>query len=163
MSEFIRNNHEKDNSKTLTIAYNITKQEFPKVISFVLIGIVVGTFIITFGRSINPTFAMGFLSTIAQISATLLGIFYAAFLFLIGLNKEDIRNVMDKGDFIASFLLFTIAIVHSLISILVMEPDQPIALGTPLGSFMILAPLFWMIAAILMIGIFLWHLFIRRA
>jgi hypothetical protein len=65
---------------------------------------------------------------------------------------------MTKGDFLSGSFLFTLAILHSLISILTIEPDTLIDLRTQNADFLVIMPLMWMIFAIIVVGFFIWRL-----
>jgi len=144
------------------MTYNIAEKGLPELIILLLIGFIIGTIFQIFGKPIDPASALSFLSTIAEISATILSIFSAASLFMMELSPGAIRRVMSKGDFVASFLLFTLAIIHSLASILTIEKDTPVDLRTFNGHILIFLPLMWMISAIIIVGFFIWKLYVKR-
>jgi len=131
-------------------------------ITLFLIGFTIGAVFHIFGKPINAESALAFLSSIAEISAAILGIFSAAALILIERSPKAIRKVMPKGDFVSAFILFTLAILHSLASILTVEKDTFIDLRTFHGDILIFLPLIWMTSAIIIVGFFIWKLTQRR-
>jgi len=133
-----------------------------ELITLFLIGFVMGTFFHIFGKPIDAESALTFLNAIAEISATILSIFSAAALFLIERSPAAIRKVMSKGDFVAGFILFTLAILHSLASILTIEKDTPVDLRTFNGDILIFLPLMWMTSAIIVVGFFVWKLTLKE-
>lgn len=139
-------------------------REVIRVLAFLfLIGFVLGTLLFFFGKHIDSTLALQFLSVIAKISASLLGMFTAGFLFLLAsLSPTEIRRIMSKADFIASFLLFATAIVHSLVSMLSVERTSFIDLGTPVGFLILFMPFWWMLSAIFILAIFIYFLYVAR-
>jgi hypothetical protein len=122
------------------------------------LGLLTGTVFGVFGKSIAAETALTFLGAITDISATMLSIFFAAALLLMGRSQETIRKLMSKSDFIAGTVLFTSAILHSLISILAIEPDVLIDLRTFDATFLVVMPLNWMIFAIVVVCFFIWKL-----
>jgi len=69
-----------------------------------------------------------------------------------------IRKVMSRGDFVSAFVLFALAILHSLVSILTIEKDTPVDLRTSSRDILIFLPLMWMTSAIVIVGFFIWKL-----
>lgn len=149
-------------SKTLSTVYKRAKKELPILLVLFQIGFVVGTLFYFVGKLIDATSALSFLGTIAQMSATIFSIFSAALLFLLKDSSGEVREIISKGDLIASYLLFTLAIFHSLLSILSIEPNAPVDLRTPYGFILVILPLWWMTAAILIVALFIWKLYVRR-
>lgn len=149
-------------SKSLSLDYNVVKEKLPIITVICYAVFVVGVAIGLFGRSVAATSALAFLGSIAQISATILSIFSSGFLFLLGLSSKKIRQNFSKGDFIAAFALFTVTIIHCLVSILVIEPDKPIDLGTTAGFILVVMPLWWMTGAIMIIAVFIWGLYTEK-
>jgi len=129
-----------------------------EIIVLSLIGFTIGTSFHIFGKPISAESALAFLSSIAEISSAILGIFSAAALFLMERSPVAIRKVMRKGDFVSAFVLFTLAILHSLASILIIEKDSLIDLRTSSGDILIFLPLMWMTSAIIIVGFFIWKL-----
>ena len=109
-----------------------------------------------FGKPVSAESALAFLSSIANISAAILGIFSAAALFLMERSPIAIRKVMPKGDFVSAFVQFTLAILHSLVGILAIEKDTPVDLRTFSGDVLIFSPFMWMTSAIVIVGFFIW-------
>jgi hypothetical protein len=122
------------------------------------LGLLTGIIFGVFGKTIPAETALTFLSSIAEISATMLSIFFAAALLLIGRSVESIREVISKSDFVAGSVLFTSAILHSLISILSIEGGTFIDLRTYDAALLVVMPLNWMIFAIVVVCFFIWKL-----
>ena len=133
-----------------------------ELITLFLTGFIIGTIFHIFGKPVDAASALSFLGAIAEISATILSIFSAAALFLMERSPGATRKVMSKGDFIAGFILFTLAILHSLASILTIEKDTPVDLRTFNGDILIFLPLMWMTSAIIIVGFFIWKLTLKE-
>jgi len=69
---------------------------------------------------------------------------------------------MPKGDFVSAFVLFTLAILHSLASILTIEKDMLVDLRTFNGDILIFLPLMWMTSGIVIVGFFIWKLTLKE-
>jgi hypothetical protein len=133
-----------------------------ELITLFLIGFTIGTIFHTFGKPISAESALAFSSSIAEISAAILGIFSAAALFLMERSPVAIRKVMPRGDFVLAFVLFTLAILHSLASILTIEKDMLVDLRTFNGDILIFLPLMWMTSGIVVVGFFIWKLTLEK-
>lgn len=117
-----------------------------------------------FAGSIDSESALRFLSAISKISATLLGMFIAGFLFLLGrLPPRVTTKIVSKYDFVASFLLFTIAVLHSLTSMLTIKQNTSVDFLSPVGFLLYFGPLCWMIGGIVLVALFTWKLYINRS
>ena len=123
-----------------------------------VIGLVIGIMFNAFGKSVASETAVAFLTSIAEISATILSIFFAAALLLVGRSPSAIRRIMSKKDFAAGAFLFTLAILHSLISILTIETDAVIDLRTYDALVLVVFPLMSMIFSLVVVSFFLWKL-----
>ena len=130
---------------------------------FVMLAVMgVATFLISFVvRNVDSNSLLGFMSVIAKISATFLGMFIAGFLFLLG-SSTDVREAVSIGDLIASFVLFSLAILHSLISMLTIIRDTSVDLLVPTSWILYIAPLCWMIGAIFVLSILVWNLYVEK-
>lgn len=126
------------------------------------LGLLTGTIFGVFGKPIPAETALTFLSSITDISATMLSIFFAAALLLIGRSQESIRQVISKRDFIAGSGLFTSAILHSLISILSIEAGTLIDLRTFDAALLVVMPINWMIFAIVVVCFFIWKMMFQE-
>ena len=98
----------------------------------------------------------------AKISATLLAIYSSDFLFLLGTDKVGVRQVTSRNAFAVSFFLFALAILHSLVSMLFIDPNGTIDLRLVGNYVIVLMPVFWMFGAILMIAGLIWVLYRAR-
>jgi hypothetical protein len=134
-----------------------------ELIALTFIGFVIGTSFHLFGKPVSADSALTFLSSIAGISAGILSIFSAVALFLMERSPIARRKVMPKGDFISAFILFTLAILHSLAGILAIEPDTLVDLRTLNGDLLLFLPLMWMISAIVVVGFFIWKVSLDEA
>ena len=122
------------------------------------IGLIIGVMSNAFGKPVAAETAVTFLSLITEISATTLSLFFAAALLLVGRSQSAIRRIMSKKDFAAGAFLFTLAILHSLLSILTIETDAIIDLRTFDALVLVIFPLMWMIFSIVVVSFFLWKL-----
>jgi hypothetical protein len=148
-------------SETKTLKDKVKKELLKnshEIIALSLIGLTIGTSFHLFGKPISAESALAFLSSIANISAAILGIFSAAALFLMERSPIAVRRVMPKGDFVSAFVLFALAILHSLASILTIDKDTSVDLRTSSGDILIFLPLMWMTSAIVIVGFFIWKL-----
>ena len=143
------------NSKTKLLIY-----EF---LTLLVIGLVIGMLFGAFGKPIASETAVTFLTLIAEISATVLSIFFAAALLLVGRSELAIRRIMSIKDFVAGSFLFTVAILHSLISILCIETGVVIDLRTNEALILVIFPLMWMIFSIVVVSFFLWKLALNES
>lgn len=156
-------------SKTLTTSYGISgilnevKKAFPKIIGVILLSVIAGLLFLVFPVDIPATNAIEYLSAVSQISATVLGVFYAIFLVILELLKaEEIRKQIDRVDFVASFLLLSLTIVYSLVGILAIGGNDPVSFRNIFLAFIMVPPLIFLAGAILMIGVALWSFYIKR-
>ena len=139
------------------------KKEFLAYFAIFLLVLSVLLLVRLLGGSVDAKSALSFLNVIAKISATLLGMFSAGFLFLLGtLSPRDIREIMSKSDFAASFLLFSVAILHSLMSMLTIDQDTTVNFLTLENVILYFLPFWWMIAGILVLAFFVWKLYVKR-
>jgi hypothetical protein len=127
-------------------------------LTLLAIGLTIGILFSTFGKPVTAETAVTFLTSIAEISATIFSLFFAAALLLVGRSESAILRVMSKKDFVAGSFLFTLAILHSLISILTIEAGAIIDLRTFDALVLVIFPLMWMIYSIVVVSFFLWKL-----
>ena len=122
------------------------------------IGLIIGVLFGSFEKQISSESAITFLTLVADISTTILSIFFAAALLLVGRSKDAIHRVMSKKDFVAGSFLFTLTIFYSLINILTMETNTTMDLRS-FDSFMLVGfPLTLMVFSIVVVSFFLWKL-----
>ena len=127
-------------------------------LTLLAVGLIMGMMFSAFGKPIAAETAVTFLTSIAEISATIFSIFFAAALLLVGRSQSVIFRILSKRDFVAGSFLFTLAILHSLISILTIEQGTVIDLSSFDALILVIFPLMWMIYSIVVVSFFLWKL-----
>jgi len=130
--------------RTLTIGYNFLQKPVPFFLASLILTTIGAVYIHVFSLGlfyVSSSSALQVLSCIVESSATILGIFFATLIFLIGDPREIRYHPFNALEFATACITFSAAIFLSLLYMLNIS-DKPVdSIATTVPAFLLFASL----------------------